>query len=411
MTFTLLLDLDDTLLDTNVQPFLTAYYEALARHLSPLVPPEAMLDALRSGVKLMLSSADPASTLRQVFEREFYGKLEIQPDRLRAAITRFYDDVFPTLGKLAQPRPGAAALVDWAQQAGQQVAIATDPLFPLQATQERVRWAGFDPRRFDLISSYESFHFSKSHPAYYAEFLGRLGWPDRPAIMAGNDIQRDLLPADRLGLMTFRVDDGRGGTTAGPSALGVDPLPRQEGDLIQLRAWLESPDLETHMPSFKSKEAALAVLESTPAVLQSLTIDLSPITWKYEPSKDDWAMIELTCHLRDTEREVHAAQLDALVEMASPFVPRPDAAVWAKQRRYLNEDGPASVREFAAARIDNLRRLHSLPDEIWGKAARHAIFGRTDFLEVVGFMAEHDRMHVQQAWRTLQTLKTAAHRK
>jgi hypothetical protein len=48
--------------------------------------------------------------------------------------------------------------------------------------------------------------------------------------------------------------------------------------------------------------------------------------------------------------------------------------------------------------------LKNLDGEIWSRRARHAIFGPTDFLEVTGFFADHDRMHVQQAWKTLKQL-------
>jgi hypothetical protein len=37
----------------------------------------------------------------------------------------------------------------------------------------------------------------------------------------------------------------------------------------------------------------------------------------------------------------------------------------------------------------------------WERKARHAIFGPTNFLEIISFIADHDRMHIQQAWRTL----------
>jgi DinB family protein len=90
-------------------------------------------------------------------------------------------------------------------------------------------------------------------------------------------------------------------------------------------------------------------------------------------------------------------------------VPRPDAAVWAKQRRYLAEDGPAAVQEFSAARLAALQHLSGVPDAEWAKPARHAIFGPSNFLEVVGFMAQHDRLHLQQAWNTLNALQPAAH--
>lgn len=113
-------------------------------------------------------------------------------------------------------------------------------------------------------------------------------------------------------------------------------------------------------------------------------------------------MIEIVAHLRDTEREVHHAQLRTLLEESQPFVTRPDAAVWAKQRKYLDEDGQQATADFATARKQTLRELKKFTSEHWTRPARHAIFGPTNFTEVVGFMADHDRLHVQQAWRTLQ---------
>ena len=67
-------------------------------------------------------------------------------------------------------------------------------------------------------------------------------------------------------------------------------------------------------------------------------------------------------------------------------------------------DGPTALADFASARLLNLNKLNSLNREIWSRKARHAIFGPTNFLEVTGFMADHDRMHIQQAWQTIKSL-------
>jgi hypothetical protein len=228
--------------------------------------------------------------------------------------------------------------------------------------------------------------------------LGRLGWPDQPALMAGDDAERDLQPAQRLGLAAFHVTgDGNSGS-------------QRSGGLDELRAWIETREAEIPAPSITTREAILAVLESTPAVLQGMTTGLTAAEWSREPGPDEWAILELVCHLRDTEREVHAEQLGALIESEAPFIARPNAGVWAKQRRYLNEHGPTAIQEFAVARRAGLERLRAAPDEIWLKPARHAIFGPTHFLEAIGFMAEHDRLHLQQAWRTLQMESLDAHR-
>lgn len=396
MTLTLLLDLDDTLLETNIQTFIPAYFQALSKYLEEFISPEVMLPALMAGTKSMLASEDPSRTLQEVFEAEFYPKLGIPKEQLSEKIDYFYDTLFPQLESVTKRRDGAHELVEAAFTKGCRVVIATDPLFPRKATYHRVRWAGLDPARFDLISSFETFHFTKSHPAYYAEVLGRLGWPDGPVLMVGNDVERDLIPAQKLGLMAYHVDGNSSGTS--------DNDATRQGSLIDLRSWLNSTDLTKLEPTHKTKEAILAILASTPAVLHSLSSDLSKQAWSHEPTPNDWAIIELVCHLRDTEREVHQLQIKTLLEDPKPFVPRPDAAVWAQQRNYLNEDGHTAVREFAAARIKTLDMLKDLSPEIWSRSARHAIFGPTNFMEVVGFMADHDKMHIQQACNTLKVL-------
>ena len=400
MTLTLLLDLDDTLLDTNMDAFVPAYFQALAKHLKGRVQADAMLPALMSGTQLMLASDDPSHTLQEVFETDFYPKLGIPKSEINDLIEDFYDNVFPSLGSVSKKRNGAVELVEWAFAKGYRVAIATDPLFPRKATYHRIRWAGLEPERFDLISSFETFHFSKSHPAYFAEMLGRLGWPDGPVLMVGNDVERDLIPAQRLGLMTFHVDAesaSKSGSEAG-----------RRGNLLDLRSWLESLDLSILEPSFKTREAILAIMASTPGVLRGLTFGLQNSVWSHEPTPEDWAVIEILCHLRDTENEVHHLQIKTLLDETRPFIPRPDADVWAKQRKYLSEDGVAALRDFTSARIETLNRLNGLGDDIWRRPARHAIFGPTNFREVIGFMADHDRMHVQQAWNTIKSLQSSA---
>ena len=401
MTLTLLFDLDDTLLDTNLGDFVPAYFQALAKHLSPRVKPDDMLPALTAGTRLMMENIDPTKTLQTVFESVFYPRLGVEKATIRDAIEDFYDKVFPTLGKLTHPREGARELVAWALQRGYRLAVATDPLFPRKAILERIRWAGLDPRVFALISSYETFHFTKSHPAYFAEVLGRLGWPDGPVLMVGNDEERDLARAEELGLKTYQVNAPAVVVSGGAGIAARDIDPAGHGTLTDLRGWLEQTDLAGLEPDFKHRAAILAILRSTPAVLDGLASGLTEAGWRHEPTPEDWALIEIICHLRDTEREVHHEQLHILMKDAQPFVPRPDAAVWAKQRNYLDENGPDAVAGFAAARLTTLGVLQKVAPEIWSRGARHAIFGPTDFTEVLGFMANHDRLHIQQAWQTL----------
>jgi FMN phosphatase YigB (HAD superfamily) len=369
------------------------------------VPEDVIVGALVQGLSLMNESEDPTRTLQEVFEADFYPKLGVPKEELSNIIEDFYDNVFPTLKAYTKPRPAAVPLIEWALSCGFRVAIATDPFFPSKATYHRIRWAGLDPEQLELISTFEHFHFSKTHPAYYAEMLGRLGWPDGPVLMVGNDIQRDLLPAHRLGLKTYLVNE-ESTSSLGPFDGAQDMFEAGRGKLEDLRSWLESVNLSTLEPAFKSHESILGIMVSTPAVLQSLTLSLTTEEWRHEPTPDDWAVNEIVCHLRDTEIEIHQLQLDLMLARTGAFIPRPDTSVWANEREYLNVDGRVALEDFASARLLNLAKMKHSDGEIWSRKARHAIFGPTNFLEVISFIADHDRMHIQQAWKTIQRIQS-----
>ncbi|NOT03408.1 MAG: HAD hydrolase-like protein [Anaerolineales bacterium] len=393
MTLTLLLDLDDTLLNTNLDSFIPAYFQSLAKELAPQIAPEKMFRALISGTRLMNESDDFSRTLEEVFNTDFYPQVNIPREELESAIENFYDNVFPTLSGLTSQKPEAKRFVNWAFTQGFRIAIATDPLLPRKATHHRLRWAGFEPEQFELVSTFDHFHFSKTHPAYYAEILGRLGWPEGPVLMVGNDMERDILPAQKLGLATYHID-GEPASRSGPEAGG-------RGNLQDLRLWLESTDLASLTPSFKSVDSLFGILSATPAALNGLSYDLDPLAWTNEPTPDDWSFTELICHMRDTEREIHHMQIRLFREQDEPFIPRPDTGVWASQRDYLHENGGAALKEFNDARRETLALLKDIEKNEWSRKARHAIFGPTNFLEVISFIADHDRMHTQQAWSTL----------
>jgi hypothetical protein len=201
-----------------------------------------------------------------------------------------------------------------------------------------------------------------------------------------------------LGLATYHVDD----ESASPSG----PEAGAHGKLADLRPWLESTDLASLTPSFKSVDSVLGILSATPAVLNGLSRGLDSCAWSHEPAPGDWSLSELVCHLRDTEREIHQTQIELFKEQNEPFIPRPDTSIWASQRDYFHEDGASALNEFNEARRKTMLLIKEVAADssAWEHKARHAIFGPTNFLEVVGFIAEHDRLHIQQAWNTLKKM-------
>jgi FMN phosphatase YigB (HAD superfamily) len=392
MTITLLLDLDDTLLDTNMQAFIPAYFSALAASLSDSISPEKMLPALMGGTKAMMQNEDPALTLREVFDAHFFPQLGLERAALQEKIDRFYDEEFPSLSHVASRRPEAVEFVRWAFEAGHRVAVATNHYFPLKAVHHRMRWAGLPPEECDfaLVSSYETFHFTKEIPAYFTEFLAQLGWPEGPAVMVGNDLAMDLLPARKAGLPVFWMRAGQDG----------DHPDIPQGTFADLRAWLETADPAAITPAFSTPDSILNILHSTPAALATLTANLASEAWNRHPAPDEWCLTEILCHLRDVDAEVNLPRIEKLLSENNPFLPGVVSDDWAHARNYAAQDGRLALADFLKARM-RLIGLLSGDQSHWSHPARHAIFGPTTLLELAGFVAGHDRAHVQQIWKTL----------
>lgn len=402
MNLTLLLDLDNTLLDSSMDTLLPAYFQALTGFFKELVEPTLMFSALLSGTRKMMANTDPSRTLQQVFDADFFPKAGIPKEELQPRFDRFYEEVFPTLSTLTSPRPQAVEMIEWAHEQGVRLAIATNPLFPLSAIHQRMRWADLPPEEFPflVVSSYETFHFTKPNPAYFAEVLGRLGWPEGPVVMVGDDVERDLPGSDALGVATFWIN-----ATEAEAPAGINPAGR--GSIAELRPWLERTDLSALEPAFSTPESLIILMLSTPAVISGL---LSPQSKQGQVAAPDlkrrsipneWSLTEIFCHLRDTELEINLPRLRMLLELTEPFIPARDTDSWAIQRDYQSQDAFQALTDFTSARIQTVELLRGLKDE-WDRKARHAIFGPTNLQELVKFMGEHDKLHIRQICSTLE---------
>jgi len=404
MNLTLLLDLDNTLLDSSMDTFLPAYFTAFSSYFQDQVDPQLMISALLSGTRKMMANTDPSRTLRQVFDADFFPKIGLPREELQPRIDQFYDDAFPTLRTLTNLRPEAIELVEWAAEQGVRMAVATNPLFPLVAIHHRLRWAGLPPEDypFVVVSTYEVFHFAKPNPAYFAEVLGRMGWPEGPVVMVGDDIKRDLHGSSALGLPTYWISAHDTDLPAGISYNG-------RGTIADLRPWLERTDLSMLEPAFSTQESLIALMLSSPAVISGLLSDfLKPgqavgTALKQRPIANEWSLTEILCHLRDSEQEINLPRLRMLLELDEPFIPARDTDSWALKRDYQNQDASQALRDFITTRVQTVDLLSGLEDE-WRRKARHAIFGPTDLRELVKFMTEHDKLHIRQIHSTIEML-------
>jgi len=105
--------------------------------------------------------------------------------------------------------------IEAVRDAGLRVALATNPIFPLAAIRERMRWAGLDETWFEVVTSYENMRACKPDRRYFEDVAGILGVSAEECLMVGDDADLDL-PAARAGMATFYVGP-RATAVHGPS--------------------------------------------------------------------------------------------------------------------------------------------------------------------------------------------------
>jgi FMN phosphatase YigB (HAD superfamily) len=397
VNLTLLFDLDDTLLVNPIDQFLPAYLYKLSTFLAPYADPSLIIQALMEGTRQMIKNQQPDCSLKDVFDSVFFPSIKVSPEEINPSIEQFYREIFPSLKTLTRPKPEAIELMENAFERGYHIAIVTNPLFPHTANLQRLEWAGLSPEKypFGLITSYETFHFAKPNPSYFAEALARLGWSEDPVVAIGNDLANDIQGAQQLGLPTYWVQSDQ--SSPQEATMGI----MGAGTLAGLIPWLDQTTAEALKPQYNEPMALMAILRSTPAALNSLCQPLETNQLSTRPNPDEWSPGEILCHLRDADSEVNLPRLKKILEETNPFLPGVDTDRWAEERDYLHQDGKLALQHFSATRQRFLRILEQISPVDWERTARHAIFGPTHLGELIAITAGHDQLHVRQMVSTI----------
>lgn len=207
MLRTILFDLDGTLLPIDTDLFVSQYLKALSAHVGHLVPPEQLGRQIMASTYAMIKDTSPDRTNAQVFAADFFAKVGHTEADLMPVFDEFYRLKFPGLRSACPGLPGLGReIVQAAVDQGYEIALCTNPLFPREAIEERMRWVGIIDMPWRLVTTYETMHACKPQPAYYQEVLSLLGRKPEECLMVGNDFEEDGI-AGKLGINVFFVTD------------------------------------------------------------------------------------------------------------------------------------------------------------------------------------------------------------
>ncbi|MDO3377616.1 HAD family hydrolase [Geoalkalibacter halelectricus] len=200
-----LFDLDGTLLQVEMNSFIPAYVGGLAAHFSDLAPRSRFVDTVISATFALLRDDGDQCTNQQLFLGALQRHLGIAPEEFGRRFENYLDDGLHGLAPLIEPLGLARDILALCFERDWTVVIATNPVFPRQLVEARLRWGGLDEFPYHLVTSYENTRFCKPHPGYFTDILDGFGLAPEECLMVGNDTEHDLA-AGLVGIPTWLVD-------------------------------------------------------------------------------------------------------------------------------------------------------------------------------------------------------------
>jgi FMN phosphatase YigB (HAD superfamily) len=166
----------------------------------------------------------------------FSRRMNLSLEEARRVLREGTIFIFPSLEKHFYPIPGSKEFLEWAKDHFP-LTLATNPVWPSEIVEMRVKWAGIDPSIFGFMTHVRAMHAVKPHPEYYQEILDQQGLRAQDCILIGDSERMDL-PATQLGIRVFIVDqDTKKLAPLKPSKPGA---PAWKGSYSELRQLLEA---------------------------------------------------------------------------------------------------------------------------------------------------------------------------
>ena len=199
----ILFDLDGTLIDVDLNQFVPGYLKLLANSVAHLIPPKKMVPAILKASEFV-NNNDGKIPNEEAFSNAFFPVEGYEKDEIRPLFDKFYEEDFKILQKFTKKKPEARKVIQTAFNKDYKVVIATTPVLPLTAIEQRLDWAGIGDFPYDLITSIENTCATKPNLLYYQLIFKYLNLSAKECIMVGDE-DKDMVCA-KLGSQTFLVN-------------------------------------------------------------------------------------------------------------------------------------------------------------------------------------------------------------
>lgn len=202
MIKTILFDLDGTLLPMDQDEFTKVYMKTLCKAMSVHgFEPEKLIGAVWNGFEKMVNNKTDETNETLFWEsfRKTYGDEIINKKPL---FDEFYRTEFNSISAVCTRSENAVRTIGALKEHGYKLILATLPVFPRIAVENRLLWAGIDPSVFDYITTYENSTRSKPNPEYYSEIITKAELIPGECLMVGNNVEEDMA-SEKTGIKGF----------------------------------------------------------------------------------------------------------------------------------------------------------------------------------------------------------------
>jgi hypothetical protein len=172
-----------------------------------------------------------------------------------------------------------------------------------------------------------------------------------------------------------------------------------------------SPDPITEVDAYRTSllealggDPVSEALAEAPGLLRQVVAEAGDLL-RVRPEPGAWSVLECVAHVTDAELVI-SARIRWMLAEREPDIVGYDQALWVDRLSHNEDDPEVLLSLFEALRRANLDLWGRTPVPARGRHGMHRERGREDVDLTVRMAAGHHRVHLAQARRTLEALRS-----
>lgn len=152
---------------------------------------------------------------------------------------------------------------------------------------------------------------------------------------------------------------------------------------------------------YESTRELIEALQATPDTLAAVIRDITPEQAQTARGGDEnWSIIEVICHLRDTEEHSHH-RMQTMRDQDNATISGFDQEALVIERNYARQDLRPSFEAFKKARLNHVTDLAALSPKQWERLGNHVSLGEVSIFSHTLHIVWHDAVHMAQIARQI----------